>query len=548
MRRGSALFGALVVWAALCLPLPGRAGPPPQTETPPGQVVVVTVNAHQSKILGIRRFRALYELSVALRRRPPAFNGGSAKAVAAPDVIVVQEIRPSNVEVFERLVEQRFGHEYQIVSPVEGVKGIIIADTQTVTPGVVSTWDDVCLNPTIPDAQPKHYRKYAVARFSEIATGTPFVVAGMHMSKHYPDSQSNCYERNIQVLQTQVEAEPAPVIIGGDFNRRAVETIYECDPEETSPPLRWWSSFTSPSDGTRAYVDAVQWWHRDRGRSLADEWTHEWRNETTGCDQATRLRRTRIDYLFASGAIVAEAHADHPGWSGGEPGTCHPSHYKYSDHRFVQGRFVISGPPQPAIPSVVPDVGGLVHVSWTAVEGVTQWVVYRALGRKAYDAIATLPAETLAYDDNTPVHGLTYRYAIAPVGANGAQGLESVPNWITIDARGPRVEVLRPGRDATSVDPRVTLRVVFNEDVDPASVTSDSLRLFRDGNDTRVGGYVTQVRNKVLEFDPAFALKKGVRYHAVVSGVRDAIGNRGPRVDWRFTTVPPPPPPPKKKG
>ena len=45
-------------------------------QSPPGQVTIVTINMRQFPILGIRRFRAMFQLSRALRRRPLAFDGG----------------------------------------------------------------------------------------------------------------------------------------------------------------------------------------------------------------------------------------------------------------------------------------------------------------------------------------------------------------------------------------------------------------------------------------------------------------------------------------
>ena len=52
-------------------------------------------------------------------------------------------------------------------------------------------------------------------------------------------------------------------------------------------------------------------------------------------------RRTRIDYIFAADATIAEAHADHPGWAGEEPGSHSPENFKYSDHRWVWARVAV---------------------------------------------------------------------------------------------------------------------------------------------------------------------------------------------------------------
>src|SRR5688572_12023786 len=107
-----ALLMALSLVPARAQEPPG--GVPPVKQTPPGQVTVVTINAKQYPILGIRRFRKMFQLSRALRRRPLAFDGGFFGAIHAPDVIVMQEIRPSNAEIFEHILRQRFQVKYQI--------------------------------------------------------------------------------------------------------------------------------------------------------------------------------------------------------------------------------------------------------------------------------------------------------------------------------------------------------------------------------------------------------------------------------------------------
>jgi hypothetical protein len=102
----------------------------------------------------------------------------------------------------------------------------------------------------------------------------------------------------------------------------------------------------SDLDGGR-YVDAVRSYHRSVGLELGDEWTHERRLQTVLCTGEASYRRTRIDFMFVSADVaVHEAHADHPGWAGPQPGTlnCEPidPYCKYSDHRFVWARLEIA--------------------------------------------------------------------------------------------------------------------------------------------------------------------------------------------------------------
>src|SRR5688500_5374166 len=101
MDRALKVLLVTLLTASILVPARAQNDVPGVKQSPPGQVTVVTLNARQFPILGIRRFRAMFQLSRALRRRPMAFDGGFFGAIQAPDVLVLQEIRPSNAEIFE---------------------------------------------------------------------------------------------------------------------------------------------------------------------------------------------------------------------------------------------------------------------------------------------------------------------------------------------------------------------------------------------------------------------------------------------------------------
>ena len=543
--RALRILVAVVLLASLA-PLGANAAapPPPQLGSLPGQITIVSVNAKQNRILGLARFLALFELPKALRFRPEAFNGGFRGAVTAPDVIVVQEVRPSNLEILVRLLRQRFPYKYEALEPV-GAAAAFVVNTDTVAlQGEVTTWDDVCTTEETPTDN-RSTRDYPIGHFIEVATNAPFVVAGMHMAKRYDTTgQANCVPRNIETLKDELADETAPIVVGGDFNRRAVLDPYECDPEEQSTPNPWYALLTAPTDGSRAFVDAVTQWHRGHGVSIEGEWTHEQRQAGVLCDESTRFKRSRIDYLFAAGAAVAEAHADHPGWAGAEAGTKAPG-MPYSDHRFVWGRFVVSGPPRTLQPALTRGEGGRIDVSWQPVEGAAGYVVYRAFRGRAYSLLAQVGADVTTFGDVFTEHGSSYRYAVAPVGSDGGIGQESRPAFAVADAKGPHVVRITPARDETGVDTRVTIVVRFDERVAAASVEPDTMRLWygrrRVPAATSVGGA------RLLTLDPFRRLDKGKTYRVVVDSTDDVLGNAGPRVAWRFTTVEPPPPPPKRR-
>ena len=530
----------VVVLLAVLPPLGATAAPPPpaQLTSLPGQVVVVTVNAKQNRILGLARFLALFELPKALRFRPEAFNGGFNGAVTAPDVIVVQEVRPSNLEILVRLLRQRFPYKYEALEPT-GAAAAFVINTATVTlQGEVTTWDDVCTTEETPTDN-RSTRDYPIGHFVENATNAPFVVAGMHMAKRYDTTgQPNCVPRNMERLEEELADETAPIVVAGDFNRRATTNPYECDRDERSTPNPWYALLTQPADGSRVFVDAVRQWHRGGSRSMEHEWTHEQRQSRVLCDQTTHFKRSRIDYLFASGAAVAEAHADHPGWAGAEPGTKGPAP-RYSDHRYVWGRFVVSGPPRTLQPTAVPGQGGRIEVSWHPRAGATGYVVYRALRGRAYSVLAQVTGDVTSTTDVFTEHGRSYRYAVAPVGADGGIGRESRPAFAVADKKGPHVLRVTPPRGATGVETTPAIRVRFDERVAPASVTPDTIRLWYGRK--RIAGTTFVTAGNLLTFDGFHRLDRGKTYRVVVDSVDDVLGNAGPRVAWRFTTVEPPP-------
>ena len=535
----SALLASLPPLGASAAP-----APPPEITSLPGQVTVVTVNAKQNRILGLARFLALFELPKALRFRPEAFNGGFAGAVTAPDVIVVQEVRPSNLEILVRLLRQRFPYKYEALEPVGAAAAFVVNSETVALQGEVTTWDDVCTTEDTPTDN-RATRDYPIAHFVELATNAPFVVAGMHMAKRYDTTgQPNCVPRNMETLKEEVAGETAPVIVAGDFNRRATVDPYECDPNEQSTPNPWYALLTEPGDGSRAFVDAVVQWHRGHATSLEHEWTHEQRQANVLCDQTTRFKRSRIDYLFAAGAAVAEAHADHPGWAGPEAGTRAPG-TPYSDHRYVWGRFVVSGPPRPLQPVLVPGAGGRIQVSWQPVDGAAGYVVFRALRGRAYSVLAQVTSDVTTTTDVFTEHGRSYRYAIAPVGADGGVGQESRPAFAVADKKGPHVLRVTPSRGATGVPTTPVVRIRYDERVSPGSVAADTIRLWHGR--TRIPGTTFVSGARLLTFDAFPRLDKGKTYRVVVDSVADALGNAGPRVAWKFTTVEPPPRPSRRR-
>ncbi len=528
--RKALITGAL---CAVVLATPSSAEQPRERVSPPGQVSVVTLNARQTGVLGVSRFKTLHEIGRALRLRPMAFDGGTFGAVLSPDVIIVEEIRQSNLEILARMLRQRYTFKYMIAT-TGGTNASMIYNSNTLDLVNETQWPDVCTSSdgTVDDRED---RAYPIVHFTEKATATTFAVAGVHLAKNYVTltGQRQCFERNITALRGQLAAEPGPVIVGGDFNRRAVIKEHECDPNEHSAPQQWWTLMTSLDEAGRGYVDAVRQWHRVNQETLRNQWTHEQASKTRACSGFTVNRRVRIDYLFATAATVAQASADQPGWAGKKPGTRNRGFFKYSDHRFVWGRFVLSGPPPTGPPEADPVKAASIHLSWTPSPTASSYVVLRALGGHNYKPVGRVPGGTTEYVDRGK-NGKRYRYSVAVVGSNGAWGRESRPTFAVADAVGPKVVSASPSPGSRSIDRDQRLILRFSDGLDAGRVADDSVRLWAGSK--RIVGKVRVLTPRMISFDPAGRLPGARTLHARLTHMFDRNGNRGPEYRWSFTT------------
>jgi endonuclease/exonuclease/phosphatase family metal-dependent hydrolase len=528
MRPIVSICASLALMAAALSPAAyAESAVPPEKTAPPGQISVVTTNARQGDTLGPREFKRLLKLTEDLTARPIAFDGGARSRSLAPDVIVMQEMRPSNLEIFENLLNQSSRFQYQMVGPENRAVGIVINTDTVEQVGEVTMFNDVCVGPLTPLDGGRTSRQYPMARFTERATGTPFLVMGVHIprQKSYSPEQEDCLRRNILAMRSVLAVEAIPVILTGDFNKPAMITQRECDPDERSAPLPWYEAMTEPMG--RPYLDAVRTIHRAANTSMVREWTFRRTGTHPLCDGSEGIRSGRIDYLFAAGAVVAAGHADQMRWA---------QTRLYSDHRFVWSRLVLSGPPAPEPPKLLARSGGEIELTWTPGENIGKWVLYRAKGARPYKKLTTLPGESTSFADGSTEHGVTYRYALAarnPI--DGGQGLESRPRRATADARGPRVVRVTPKPGATGVGIRTRISVHFDERIAPFKPKAGLIRLFL--GDRSISGEIVRINGRTVEFTPDWPLRKGRRYRVVARGQKDMVGNVGSRFSWRFTTV-----------
>lgn len=500
--------------------------------SPPGQVVIASVNARQHKVLGIHSFSRLHSLIVAMRNRPRAFDAGAGNAISAPDVLVVQEMTYSNLEIFQNILNQTSQFDYQIAH-AEGAVPKLLYNAKTVDlVGLPVPWVDPCKTGT----DGKQTRIYQYARFIEKSSSLPFTVASVHFSNRYTNSEGmQCRVVNTAELIRQLAAEQGAVFAGGDFNFPAVKGDFECDPDERSEPTDWWSLMTTPAEEAPSFIDSVREWHRRQHTSMASAWTFERFAPAITCRGTKAREKFRIDYMFARNAIVAEAHADDPTWAGAAP-----LGRTYSDHRLVWGRYVLGGPPRPSAPVSTPRSAGVIDITWEPVEGATGYVIYRKRPGEAYTRLDTVDATATAYSDPRTVHRSVYRYSVAAVGASGAQGFESKPVAEVADARGPQVVSHSPYSGASRVPRSATVYVRHDENVAADSVTPTTILLvlkpkWKNGHDRLIGGAVRH-SGQLLIFDPHRLLERRRTYVVKVRTVRDELGNPGRWSSFSFRT------------
>jgi hypothetical protein len=99
-------------------------------------------------------------------------------------------------------------------------------------------------------------------------------------------------------------------------------------------------------------------------------------------------------------------------------------------------------------------------------------------------------------------------------------------SW-TVDTVNPAVTSVVPRENATGVAPGTNASAFFSEDMDAASINANTVKLFKAGTTTRIGGTVSyDPTTRKATFDPFNKLKLGTKYKVVVTtGVKDAVGN-----------------------
>jgi subtilisin-like proprotein convertase family protein len=99
---------------------------------------------------------------------------------------------------------------------------------------------------------------------------------------------------------------------------------------------------------------------------------------------------------------------------------------------------------------------------------------------------------------------------------------------ITTDATAPTVTSVSPASNATGVGLAANVSATFSEAMRAASITTNTLTLYKAGTTTKVGAVVSyDAAAKSALLNPNANLQRGVKYKAVVTtGARDLAGNQ----------------------
>lgn len=436
-RRWSsvAFWLPLVLTASLAAASPASAGT--DQASPDGEIVVVTVNAFQRDLDSAR----LTQLAEGLASRAGASTSG---AHYAPDVVVVQEITESVLVRLRDELNRLMNAQYAIValSSNDGLNGNVkvklLMNSSAMTFSGRTSWTDVC-DPG---------RIYQLVTVREDTSSKEVAVAGVHFApQDNPAGTDACRQNNAVELRKQLAPYDDRGSVVGDFNRRAMTTPYECDPNELSTPMEWYATMTAMKDG-HAYRDAVRHYRRSLGLPMANQWTFEKAAAEQLCDGTTGIRRMRLDYVFASDVLApVEASVDDPGWAGATPGTvgCAPvPECRYSDHRFVWAQLRLPGTVPPAPDTTAPgaptgltvsnSVSGQLDLDWAdnSEPDLAGYLVERSTDGTTWPSSGTSVSAS-AYTDTSVTPGTTYFYRVRATDTAGNVGdasavVSSTPN------------------------------------------------------------------------------------------------------------------------
>jgi hypothetical protein len=181
---------------------------------------------------------------------------------------------------------------------------------------------------------------------------------------------------------------------------------------------------------------------------------------------------------------------------------------------------VLPNPPESVSATLINRVA--VSLQWAprpSRENVVSFGVYRD-GRKIGETAST------SYTDSTAPENQTHVYAVSSRSADGAVSeLSATTSIYTPDGTPPRILSVLPAAAAVNVDPQPTLRVIFSEPLDPASVTS-SVAVKTAAGITIAGTTSYVASTNSIQWIPAGNIAFQERVQATIStAVTDTAGN-----------------------
>jgi hypothetical protein len=112
--------------------------------------------------------------------------------------------------------------------------------------------------------------------------------------------------------------------------------------------------------------------------------------------------------------------------------------------------------------------------------------------------------------------------------AAGNEDATPAQRSFAVDTVKPRVTSVAPAESATRIAPGTNVVAFFSKDMQPSSINANTVKLFRAGTTTQIGGTVSyDPTTRKATFNPFVNLKLGAKYKAVVTtGAKDLVGNQ----------------------
>lgn len=128
----------------------------------------------------------------------------------------------------------------------------------------------------------------------------------------------------------------------------------------------------------------------------------------------------------------------------------------------------------------------------------------------------------------TPLANGSHTFSVRATDAAGNEDATPAQRTWTVDAPAPTVKRVVPEESAKGIAPGTNVSAFFYKEMRPASINTNTIKLFKTGTTTPLASRVTyDTEKKKATLDPDANLQHGAKYKVVVTtGARDLAGNK----------------------